>query len=310
MAQLHQALESKNPAVAANAVIFAARAGAPSKGAPLSSQLAQIVGNAKLKLPQRCAAAESLGLLREKDTATTIQALLDEYAQQQQSAGYVVDLHVDLLHALSWHVPPSGDRRFGVALQSKSAEVRIAAFEGWTINADDELPEAVAELRQDPDPRVRSAALLSLAVHRHPQAHEYLSLAIEDRDFSVRMAAIAALGRLGGEEARSTLEHMKNHPSEIARSAVVAALGDRRAPTIKSSLRRSTSRRACARQWRRCWPAPARLQGRPPGINCAGASAAARCQRRGAGSRRGIAGGLATGSCRPRALGRSGTAHV
>src|SRR5205085_7844416 len=81
-AQLRQALASDNPVIAANAAIFSARAGSTSNDGLTSERLAQVVRNARLKMPQRCAAAESLGLVRERDTAGTVQKLLDEFGRQ------------------------------------------------------------------------------------------------------------------------------------------------------------------------------------------------------------------------------------
>ena len=103
--QLRQALDNDNPVIAANAAIFSARVGSTSNDGLTSERLAQVVRNARLKMPQRCAAAESLGLVREPAAGRTVQKLLDEFGQQEDAATYQVDLHVDLLHALSWTRP-------------------------------------------------------------------------------------------------------------------------------------------------------------------------------------------------------------
>lgn len=113
------------------------------------------------------------------------------------------------------------------AFRDPSAQVRLEALQGWRDRQGDELPIEAVDLRSDPDPRVRAAALALLATSGHPQAQEYLTAGLNDHELSVRLSAVAALGEMPTDAARAMLQTLLAHPSELVRAEAVVALASR-----------------------------------------------------------------------------------
>lgn len=109
-------------------------------------------------------------------------------------------------------------------LDSASAEARAAALEDLQTFRNAALPESIGELVQDPDPRVRRAAVAVIAARHHPDAYNLLLTALEDPDVQVRMAAVAGLGQTADAPSRRALERILSGDTETMRAAAVAAL--------------------------------------------------------------------------------------
>jgi len=208
-----------DPVVAANAAILLARSG----DATVDRCLVEAVRNEDISLPQRRAALEALAALDGALAGPALAELLDDYGQASAD-DYSVELHADLLRALSRHMDASASSHFADALGSREAEVRQAALHAYTVTRTGVLPAAAVELRNDSSPRVRAAALVCLAARRHPQALAFARVALADFHLDARLAAIRALGELGGEEARDDLARLLIHEPEAIRSGVVLAL--------------------------------------------------------------------------------------
>jgi len=224
-ADLRAALGDRDPIVATNAAIGLARLGDASG----IEQLAEGVRTPKLKLPIRQAAAEALGGIVEPSPVGSLEKLIDQYGQhgdqgQDAPTHPIPELHAELIRGLARHVDPADDPRLLEALGSPAAEVRREALRAWSAGRRGTLPVEAVDLRADPDPRVRAAALACLARRRHPLAREYLIAALDDCDLQARIAAVAALGALGGNEARQALEQLLDDPGELIRAGAVAAL--------------------------------------------------------------------------------------
>ena len=224
-ADLRAALGDRDPIVATNAAIGLARLGDASG----IEQLAEGVRTPKLKLPIRQAAAEALGRIVEPSPRESLEKLIDQYGQhgdqgQDAPTHPIPELHAELIRGLARHVDPADAPRFLEALGSPAVGVRRDALRAWSAGRRGTLPAEVVDLRADPDPRVRAAALACLARRRHPLAREYLVAALDDCDLQARIAAVAALGALGGNEARQALEQLLDDPGELIRAGAVAAL--------------------------------------------------------------------------------------
>ena len=222
---LRAALGDRDPIVATNAAIGLARLGDASG----IRQLAEGARTPKLKLPIRLAAAEALGRIVEPSPVESLQKLIDQYGRrgdrgQDDSTHPIPELHAELIRGLAQHVDPADDPRFLEALRSPAAAVRREALRAWSAGRHGTLPVEAVDLRADPDPRVRAAALACLARRHHPQAQQCLIVALDDCDLQVRFAAVSALGTLGGSEARQALEPLLDDPGELIRAAAVSAL--------------------------------------------------------------------------------------
>jgi HEAT repeat protein len=110
------------------------------------------------------------------------------------------------------------------SLDSDSADVRIAALEDLRKLEAGEIPQAVDELVQDADPRVRRAAVAVVAARRHPDAPDLLLAALEDPDVQVRLAAVSGLGETQDAKSRQALEYIMRGDTEMMRTAAIAAL--------------------------------------------------------------------------------------
>ncbi|NUQ66561.1 MAG: HEAT repeat domain-containing protein, partial [Pirellulales bacterium] len=173
----------------------------------------------------RCAAAEALAGLRPA-RVDLLEKLLGQYGRHKQDNGsrYLPELHVELVRGLARHVSPSEEPLLIAALRNPSAEVRLEALSAWNTHREADVPVEVADLRSDPEPRVRAAVLPILGRSGRPQAEDHLVSALDDNDLRVRLAAVAALGELQSERAGARLEALLAHPSELVRAAAVASL--------------------------------------------------------------------------------------
>lgn len=227
---LRPLLRDPQPVVAVNAAIGLARLG----DATAAPRLAEVVRIPTLKLASRCAAIEALAGLEHPPRVDLLRELLQQYGQVQanQPSRYIPELHAELLHGLARHAEEADRAVLVAALRSPAAEVRREGL--WALAAlpGDRLPVEAADLRTDPEARVRATCLTILARQRTPEAQEYLSAALDDSDLHVRLAAVAALGTLASDDARKRLRAELGNSSELIRAAVVSALaaaGDRQA---------------------------------------------------------------------------------
>ncbi len=221
---LRPLLADADPVVAANSAIALARL----RDAAGTEQLVAAVRTRNMTSPMRCAAAEALASLPASAAVPRLRELIDQYGvvAPGSRAPYRAELHAELIRGLARHVEPAADPRFVAALQSRSTEVLLTALEAWSAGGRGTLPDEAVDLRGHGNREVRMAALGALARHRHPQAHEYLAAALHDHDFQVCVAAIEAMGRLGGAEARATLEPLLGDRLERTRRAAVFALAE------------------------------------------------------------------------------------
>lgn len=246
---LHKALAEGDEAAAANAAIALARLGDASGEKCLTAA----VGTRKLQLAQRLAAAEALGSLPSATVAASLQELIGQYGdfRLDRKSQYIPRLHAELLMAIAKHPANESEPHFLAALDSPTADVRLAALKYWTgaagcssASADGQpplthgltngpchpdgkvLPDAVADLTTDVDPRVRGEALMAVAINRHAQASDRLQGGLRDADIHARTAAIAAVGRWRDAAARSLLLPLLHERSSIIRAAAVAALSE------------------------------------------------------------------------------------
>lgn len=212
-------LAGSRPKASLNAAILLARQG-DGRG---RGRLLETIRDRKARLPQRCAAAEALAGLKEPSPVAELRELIDRFGEFA-SAAYLPDLHAELLYGLASHVDASAEPCLAAAAKSPAPEVRLAAVRGWLRPGAGMLPDAVADLRTDSDPRVRAAALAAMAARRHPLALESARNGLSDYRLEVRLAAVAALGEIGGTEAGHALARLDQEP-EVIRSAAVVALG-------------------------------------------------------------------------------------
>ncbi len=108
------------------------------------------------------------------------------------------------------------------SLRSASAAARIEALRAWAASTRGPLPQAVVDLRSDDDPRVRAAALATLAARKHPEALDCLSAALHNVNLDVRLAAIRGLGELDNEKSRAMLAELFKDRAELIRAEAVA----------------------------------------------------------------------------------------
>jgi len=240
-----QWLKHTSPVVAGNASIAAARAlakgpadagtadASPARGkeSAVVAALEQTARNAELKLPQRRAAIEALGVLSPSEAQVVLLALVDQYGDftGPNRGVYSADLHVELLAALARHPNEQSLAQFTTALPCRAAEVRLAAVRGWPTTDDTQLPEELLPLAQDPDPRVRAECLKLLARCKHAQAFILAQRAQNDLKYEVRLAAVEALSAIEGDAALEELTRISKHPTEGLRAAAVKALAQREA---------------------------------------------------------------------------------
>ncbi len=163
-------LVSSNPVVLANAAIALARLGSDQG----QDQLVAAVRDSQLRLPMRRAALEALASLDRPGIADHLCDLLNTLAPAAPAgAGYISELHADLLRGLSRHADAGAEPCYTAALRSSSAEVRLEAVRAWGASRTGELPAAVADLRTDPDPRIRAAVIQCAVSRHHPHALEF-----------------------------------------------------------------------------------------------------------------------------------------
>ena len=215
-------IDGSDNVAAANAAIALARLGDPSG----EKRLAATIRDGRLKLPLRLAAAEALGSLRSPSLVTTLRELIGQYGdfRLDRKSQYIASLHVEMLLGLAKHVPPGSDPRFLEALDSPDAKVRLVAVKVWSKSSSAGLPDAVADMTSDTDPRVRGAAFLAVASRSHRQAQERLEAGLHDGDIHVRIAAIEAIGRWPERAGREMLLPLLDDRSSMIRAAAVRSL--------------------------------------------------------------------------------------
>jgi len=216
------ALEHPEAVARANAAIGLGRWGDGRALKPL----VEAVEKVELKLAQREAAAEALGWLVKPSPVAALRNLHDRYGRCDPSniANYSPELHAALIRALGRHVDAATDPRFDEAVRAPSLEARREALAAWSRTAQAELSPGVVDLRADPNPQVRAAAVGMLLAKRHPRALEFARNAIKDYELDVKVAAVVGLGRHGGPEAVAELERVLLHEGELLRSEAVLAL--------------------------------------------------------------------------------------
>jgi len=109
-------------------------------------------------------------------------------------------------------------------LESPSPEPKSETHVPRDGSADVSLDADILDRRDDPDPRVRAAALPLVARSGRPEADDYVVAALDDHDLHVRLAAVAALGDLPADDASGPLEAILDHDSELMRAAAVKSL--------------------------------------------------------------------------------------
>ncbi len=208
--------------VAATAAIALARQGE----ANVAGRLIAAIDDPELSLPARLAAGEALGQLPGDAQVGTLRRLADRYGQYTPgvTTGYQADLHAELLRALARHIDAADDPRFIAAAQVPSVFVRIETLRAWAAGTRGLLPGEIVDLRSDDDPRVRAAALATLAARKHPAACDFLTAGVRDLDLSVRLAAIRGLGKLDDGQAHAVLADLLKDRSELIRAGAVEAV--------------------------------------------------------------------------------------
>lgn len=215
-------LTSANPIVSGNAAIALARL----KSDLGIDRLVATIRDTQLKLQLRRAAVEALASLDRPMIENHLRDLLEAFSHDDAAAAsnYVPELHADLLRALAKHSDISQDPQYTTALHSPSAQVRLEAVRAWAAARNGQLPEDVADLRTDPDPRIRAEVIQCFAARRHPQAFDFAQGALADFHLDVRLAGVAALGQIGGDPANAALKRLLAREPEVVRAAIVAAL--------------------------------------------------------------------------------------
>jgi HEAT repeat protein len=128
----------------------------------------------------------------------------------------------ELLRELGQRVPL---KQLLVALNDPDARVRVAAIKSLMGQGDRVPLEHLLDALHDQDESVRRAAIEALGEQGERVPLEHLLGALHDKDESVRRAAVAALGKQGE---RTPLEHLLNslHDQDsFVRRAAVTALG-------------------------------------------------------------------------------------
>ena len=217
---LSDELLSTSPVVATNAAIVSVhwRTGKPVE------HLAAAVRSEKLPLPMRCAAAEALGAVEKPSPAPLLRALLGEVAPPEppQPKGkraapprQLPDLHAELIRALARHAGPEDESWFTAALANRAWKVRLEGMAAWSALVDLSLPPQAIELREDHDPRVRAAAMLTIAAHRDPRSLTWLQQGLGDADPDVRKAAMLSLEQIGTADARALVSRAKARGADV-----------------------------------------------------------------------------------------------
>ncbi len=217
--------EDPHPVVAANAAMAMVRLGrdAPSAG------LIAAVADPTLPFEMRCAAAESLGVIRTPEATDAIRELIGRYGDYTPKgrSGYLGELHAELVRGLAERVDPCRDEMVLAAMRSPRPEVRLEAVSAAAASEPGPLPRAVVDARLDGQAEVRAAAIRAIVRHGHPKMLEYAGRALKDTARGPREAAIEALGNLADSESLSLLEKVMTEGGELDRVATVAAFASR-----------------------------------------------------------------------------------
>ena len=226
--ELAAALADSQRIVATNAaIVLARRVVADSRVVPA---LVAAIDDVNVRLPLRFAAVEALSFIATIEARGELERLADQ--QAQFLARDAVGLHtrnarsgafgIDRDASAGRNEPGEFQICGGVDQPGHRSPPRVAV--GVVRPGRKDFPPSALELRRDPDPRVRAAALEAMAMQRPQPAETLLLAALDDTDLSVRIAAIVALGKFGTPAARSALEKLRSHSHEAARVASVQAL--------------------------------------------------------------------------------------
>ncbi len=220
--ELERALHERDRALATNAAILLARNGTV-EAAPV---LLQAIQDPTTKLPQRRAAAEALASLTPDVATRNLHAALTAIEKKIGVAqpAYNPEVHAELLLALAKHCPAEDDPAFVQALSREESLVRMAALAHWAKPGSKRLPEQVTDLCENPDARLRVAAIKAVAARPADTTLEQLQRATRDQNLEVKMAAVLGLGQIKSEASRQTLERLLTSEGEIVRAAIVTAL--------------------------------------------------------------------------------------
>jgi len=254
---LRTALTQPNSVVATNAAILLARQGDDA----VVPRLLAAVSDARLKMPLRRAAAESLAGLK-KTPVPSIHSALAQVGDSrgEKSAAYQGDLHAELLTALAKHVPAHADPAFTAALLSPAVPAQLVALAHWSVPSDKPLPREARELLESPNPILRKGAIQALAAHPDDKTEETLLLSLRDPHLQVRLAAIAGLGTTGGDAAQQALAELFARDGEVVRAAIIAAAVACHADTLveKGAADKSWRVRSAVAETLRAGPTAAR----------------------------------------------------
>lgn len=209
-------LDDRDAVVAANAAILLGRL----RDGQASENLAAVIKNKNLKLPQRQAAAEALGQIRNPSPSQQIEALLAELSHASPD---LPELRADLLRSLARQSAARGSIHFQQGLASPSAEIRrvsLAAF----ARTDQQIPESGLALHADMDPSVRKELLLTLGKKRDSRGVQIAERSMTDLDPQVRFQAINTLGDIGTKDAISSLLPLLQKDDVPLRARALAAM--------------------------------------------------------------------------------------
>ncbi len=199
--------------------------------------LTAAVRNSQLKLSQRQAAAEALGMIPTVKAKESTAQLLQEFGRFDgaKNSQYIAELHVELLTSWQRLAPHDAVTASRVALASSNPQVRLAALRCWQRATDIPLSNTEYDLAQDPSPPLRVLLLQLLAYRHDPRTLEIAQLLLNDQDLAVKIAALGALGEIKSEAAMQLLRRYQNDSGEIIRAAAYASLikaGDAQAPQL------------------------------------------------------------------------------
>ncbi len=242
---LEPALLSKKKYVATTAAIQLARNPAVRSGGlagPYQQQMHDIINGDSATMPQRRAAIEALGFLKDneflqatvdakRDILSQREASIDglskeETARQRQQREDAALLLEEAMFALAANqqIQP-GDLVF--ALKLPLPALQIAALQIITHQQDAAFPhEAVPLIVSGRTGRVRIAALQAAARRQHAPALGAIEKAASGGDQTIKLEAVATLGALGTDEAIEALRKIYAGSLESISCGAVEALGN------------------------------------------------------------------------------------
>ncbi len=127
---------------------------------------------------------------------------------------------------------------FEKLIAADSATVAIAAIEAaQSLGMSDMSPALLALMaRSDASPKVRRAALITLAAFDDPKLGDAIKLAVADKDPALRVEASSLLGKLDADEAARQLGAAFGDAALPEKKAVILALADLKSAVADQSL--------------------------------------------------------------------------